>query len=120
MKDKAAKKQAPSVEGVVEVPNEISLSEKQKSELAEVDRKSAMTKIGIGDLSIQIEMFIERRRQAIEEIRRIEQEYAGKVTKFATALGIEVDANPAETGERWNFDPQMMKFTRIKVEKQPA
>jgi hypothetical protein len=116
MRTKEVKKVAPPIE----VPNEISLLEKQVNELAEVNRKAVLIKVELGDISIQIEQLANRRRLGIDEVRKVEQEYATKVHKFATALGIEVDADPQQTGERWEFNPQAASFKRIKVEKQPG
>jgi hypothetical protein len=100
--------------------DETKLTAKQQKELAAIETKGVTLKIAIADITEQIGLAENRRRQMFEELYKINGEYQQRVAKFAAALGIDVDADPKVTGERFEFVPQTATFVRIPVEKTPA
>lgn len=96
------------------------LSPKQVKDLAEIEAKGVTLKIQVADLTEQILMAEERRVKLFQDLYQVKNEYQGKVTKIASQLGIDVDADPKHTGERFDFQPADGRFVRIPVTDTPT
>lgn len=83
---------------------DISLSPKQLKELADIERKGLLTKCKIADLTGQILLAQNQQKQLFEELAKANTDYEGRVHKFAAGFGIDIDAKPEETGERYEFN----------------
>lgn len=111
------KKNKPDLKAVGDAPAEIKLNAKQVKELAEIERKGLAAKVSIADVTEQILIAENRRRQMFEDLYKVNGEYQAKVQKYASAAGIDVDADPQVTGERFEFVPATSAFVRIPVPK---
>lgn len=96
-------------------PGTITLGTKHQKELAEIERKGLLIKCQIADITEQL-IIGERQRQALfDELYKVNGEYRTKLDKIAGSYGIDVDADPKVTGERYVFDAPTSTFTRHEV-----
>jgi hypothetical protein len=103
-------------------PGDIKLTPKQRTKLSEIESKGIALKIQIADITEKIIVAQRQRDKMFEELYKVGTEYGAEVNKFASQLGIDVDADPKVTGERFDFQPSTGTFVRIPVlpEGQPA
>lgn len=104
----------------IKAEGELKLSQKQVKELQEIERKGLLVKCQIADITERIVLAENQRNGLFQELYKANDEYRTRINKFATGLGIDVDANPAETGERFEFNGEQNAFVRIPVAKPEA
>jgi hypothetical protein len=95
----------------------ITLGAKHQKELAEIERKGLIIKCQIADITEQLIIGERQRQTMFDELYKVNSEYRAKLDKIAGAYGIDVDADPKVTGERYHFDAPTSTFTRHDVPK---
>jgi hypothetical protein len=91
------------------------LTPKQKAELDDIERRAVLVKCAISDLTEQLIVGERRRHSMFDELYKLQDEYRTKCNKFAAQHGIDVDADPKVTGERFEYVATQGRFTRHEV-----
>jgi hypothetical protein len=100
-------------------PGDIKLTPKQQKKLTEIEAKGVALKVQVADITEKLLLGERQRMQLFDELYKVNNEYNTEVTKFASQLGIDVDADPKVTGERFDFQPATGAFVRIPVSIDP-
>ena len=88
-------------------PNLVAVKPEDQKIVREFDQELAKQKMELANLTVQIELMKNKRREVVQKLVDVDKQYFERISKIAAEYGLDMQQT------KWNFDAAKMAFSKM-------